>query len=383
MQKTADVVIIGGGIMGASTAYHLARAGCRNIQVLEKQELCGMGATGQNAGGVRHQFSTPVNIELSCHSIEKLKRFPEEMGQEIDLLCCGYLFLIDNADDLEAFTKAATLHESYGLSTQMLDPTEIAEIAPQVRLDGILAGSFNAQDGLVDPSSVLQGYLRQAQHLGVRIETDTTVTGLQVEGTRIVALQTSQGRIATECVVMAAGPWSGELARCCGLTLPVVPVRRQMAVTTPIAEIDKSFPFVIDFSQALYFHYEGGGILTGMSNPDQRPGFDISIDEEWKLVHLARAIERLPVLENARLMAEWAGLYEVTPDHQPIMGKLSHFEGLFACTGFSGHGFMHGPIAGQLLAEEILQGQATTVNIDPLRYERFQGLRTAAERTVI
>lgn len=383
MQKTADVAIIGGGIMGASTAYHLAKAGCRNIQVLEKRELCGMGATGQNAGGVRHQFSTPVNIELSCHSIEKLKKFPEEMGREIDLLCCGYLFLIDNEDDLEAFTKAATLQESYGLNTLLLDPAEIAEIAPQIRLDGILAGSFNAQDGLVDPSSVLQGYLHQAQHLGARIATETAVTGLDVEGNRVVALQTSRGRIATDCVVMAAGPWSGKVAHRCGFSLPVEPVRRQMAVTTPIAGIDKSFPFVIDFSQALYFHYEGGGILTGMSNPDQSPGFDISIDEQWKLIHLERAIERLPLLENARLMAEWAGLYEVTPDHQPVMGELPHFEGLFACTGFSGHGFMHGPIAGQLLAEEILQGKATTVNIDPLRYERFQGLGTTAERTVI
>ncbi len=369
--------------MGASTAYHLAQAGCADVLVLEKQELCGMGATGQNAGGIRHQFSSSVNIELSLHSIEMLRRFPEEMDQEIDLRFCGYLFLIDNARDLERFRSSATLQRGFGLGTRILDLAEIREMAPLIDLEGIIAGSFNNQDGLADPSGVLQGYLAQAQRLGVQVETEVTVTGLERAAGRVTAVETSKGQVSTDCAVIATGPWSGELGRIFGLHLPVSPIRRQMAVTSPIAGVDRRLPFVIDFSQALYFHYEGGGILTGMSNPDQGPGFDISIDEDWKLVHLENAIRRFPRLEQAALISEWAGLYEVTPDHQPIMGKLPQVEGLFACTGFSGHGFMHGPVAGQLMSEEILFDGARTIDISSLQYERFERRRPCEEKNVV
>ncbi len=383
MQKSAEVVIIGGGIMGASTAYHLARAGCREVVLLEKQQLCGMGATGQNAGGIRHQFSTAVNIELSLRSIEMLKGFSQEMGQEIDLHFCGYLFLVDNQADLEDFARSAALQQKMGVDTKILDPAEIRKLTPLVDLHGIVGGSFHDQDGLADPSGVLQGYLAQARRLGVKVETETAAVGLRTAAGRVEAIETSRGTIATPRVVLAAGPWSGEVARSCGFELPIEAVRRQIAVTAPLAEIDRSFPFVIDFSRSLYFHYEGGGILTGMSNPAQAPGFDISIDEEWRAVHLENAIRRLPLLENARLIAEWAGLYEVTPDHQPIIGRLPHFGGLYACTGFSGHGFMHGPVAGLLMAEEMVQGKASSVDIDDLRYDRFRGRKTPSEKNVV
>jgi sarcosine oxidase subunit beta len=173
------------------------------------------------------------------------------------------------------------------------------------------------------------------------------------------------------------------VAQSSGLTLPVRPIRRQLAITTPIRAVRKDFPFIIDFSQALYFHYEGGGILTGMSNPDEPPGFDVSIDEEWRLKHFESAIHRMPLLADAEILKEWAGLYEVTPDNQPILGRLPQASGLLACTGFSGHGFMHGPICGLLMAEEILDGQAHTVDIEGLRFDRFEGRTKTGEYNVV
>jgi len=183
--------------------------------------------------------------------------------------------------------------------------------------------------------------------------------------------------------VIAAGPWSGQVGRLAGIELPVQPIRRQIATTRPIQGITREFPFIIDFARSLYFHYEGGGILTGMSNPDQKPGFDISVDAAWRLVHFENAIDRLPLLADAEILSEWAGLYEVTPDDQPILGRLPHAEGLISCTGFSGHGFMQGPICGLLMAEEILDGRAHTVDIDPLRWHRFEAGADASEYNIV
>jgi len=358
--------------MGASCAYHLAKRGCRKVVILESQESCGLGATGQNAGGIRHQFSTEINIRLSLISISMLEHFPEEMDQEVDLRFCGYLFLVDREEDLAAFQTSHQLQRSLGVPSQMLGLEEVARLAPQVNLDGILGASFCPRDGLADPACTLLGYLSQGRRHGLEVMTESPCLGLVTEGHRITGVTTPKGTIATNNVLLAAGPWSGQVARQWGLDVPVEPVRRQIAITGSLPRLASDYPFVIDFSKALYFHREGDGVLTGMSNPDQAAGFDISIDEDWKLIHLREAIRRLPLLEDSVLKTEWAGLYEVTPDAQPILGALPSMEGLYACTGFSGHGFMHGPAAGLLLAEEILDGQAHTLNIDPLRFGRFE-----------
>jgi len=197
------------------------------------------------------------------------------------------------------------------------------------------------------------------------------VTGIEVENGRVVAVITNGGRIATDKVVIAAGPWSGLVGDMAGIELPIEPIKRQIAVTSEIPNLRPDFPFVIDFSRSLYFHKEGRGILTGKSKADQEAGFDTSVDEDWRLRHLEEAMERLPLLADAEISAEWAGLYEVTPDDQPILGKLPQVDGLYSCAGFSGHGLMHGPAAGLVMAEEILDGRAHTVDIDALRYERF------------
>jgi sarcosine oxidase subunit beta len=383
VRTSADVVVIGGGIMGASTAYHLARRGCTNVIVLEAGEMFGLGSTGLNAGGVRHQFSTAVNIELSKYSVAAMERFAEEMDQEVGLRRCGYLFILDDANDLEQFRRNVELQNAHGIPSRIIGPPEIGELAPEVELRGIVGASWCPIDGLVDPHGLLQGYVSGARRLGATLLTESPATALEIEGDRVVRVGTPAGSIDTRAVVIAAGPWSARVGALAGISVPIVPIRRQIAVTCPIADLRKDFPFVIDFSRALYFHREGAGILTGMSNRDEPPGFDTAVNETWRLRHLENAIERLPLLADAELAAEWAGLYEVTPDDQPILGRLPQAEGLFICAGFSGHGLMHGPATGLLMAEEILDGRAHTIDIDPLRWGRFDSGASRGEYNVV
>ena len=366
----ADVVIIGGGVMGMSAAYHLATRGA-SVTVLEAEQMFGTGSTALNAGGFRHQFSTAVNIELSKLSLRLLGRFEEEFEQPIGYNPCGYLFLLDSTDDVAAFRKNVELQHAHGVMTKWLTPNEVARLAPQVSLDGILGATFYEKDGLVDPSGILQGYVRGASRAGATLRNGVRVTGARTRNGVIDALQTTAGDVAGGTFLLAAGPWSGEVGRAIGVDIPVVPIRRQIAVTSPIPGLTKAFPFVIDFSRSLYFHYEGGAILTGMSNHDEPPGFNTAVDEAWREKHVEAAMQRLPLLGETGIAHEWAGLYEVTPDDQAIIGRLPHMENLHACTGFSGHGLMHGPSAGLAVAEEILDGAAHTVDIAPLRWRTF------------
>lgn len=383
MKTSAEVVVIGGGIMGASTAYHLAKRGCTDVVVLEAADMFGLGSTGLNAGGVRYQFATAVNVELSKLSFDMMERFADEMDQAISLKRCGYLFMLDAEKDLEQFRKNVALQNSLGVPSRVIAANEIAELAPEVNVGGIIGGTWCSLDGLVDPNGLLQGYVANARRLGATLLTSTPVTGIELRETGGARVTTKQGTIDADNVVIAAGPWSGQVGAMAGIDLPVEPIRRQIAVTAEIPGLRADFPFVIDFARSLYFHREGRGILTGKSNPDQAPGFDTTVDDDWRLVHLEQAMERLPLLSDAEISAEWAGLYEVTPDDQPILGKLPQAERLFSCAGFSGHGLMHGPAAGLLLAEEILDGRANTVNIDPLRYARFATGAAIAEYNVV
>ncbi|HEX8945432.1 MAG TPA: FAD-binding oxidoreductase [Gemmatimonadaceae bacterium] len=383
MTTTADVVIIGGGIMGASTAYHLAKRGCRNVAVLESGEMFGLGSTGLNAGGVRYQFSTAVNIELSKLSIGMMERFADEMGQEVSLRRCGYLFLLDSEDDLRRFHANVELQNRHGVPSQVLDVDAISALAPEFELSGIVGGTWCPRDGLVDPHGLLQGYVSHARALGVALHTRAPATAIEAGSGRAHRVVTPVGDFETPVIVVAAGPWSAQVGALAGVDVPIQPIRRQIAVTNPMPRLRSEFPFVIDFSRALYFHREGAGILTGMSNRGESPGFVTTVDEGWRLTHLENAVERLPMLADADLLAEWAGLYEVTPDDQPILGRLPHSDGLFICAGFSGHGLMHGPGAGLLMAEEILDGRAHTIDIEPFRWARFANGGAPAELNVV
>ncbi len=382
LPRKAEVVIIGGGVMGASTAYHLLQAGARDVLLLEREPYFGQGATGRCAGGVRYQFATEVNIRLSQASLPMLERFKEELGRDSGYRPCGYLFVLTREQDLPAFRQNVALQHRLGVETEWLAGDEVRARLPLMRFEDALAGTFHAKDGLADPNSVVMGYIQRARELGGRALTEVEVTGIEVRGGRIRAVLTNQGRVACDHIINAAGPWAGLLGEMAGVSIPITPIRRQMVTTTPLPEVPQDFPFVIDFAQSLYFHREGEGILTGMSNPSQAPGFDQSVDEAWELVALEAAMRRMPLLEKAGKLAAWAGLYEVTPDAHPIFGPTP-LEGFWLVAGFSGHGFMHGPVAGKIMAEYLLEGGPKTVDVSTLDLARFEEGRLIREYNVV
>lgn len=368
--------------MGASTAYHLTQRGQKNIVLLEKDEFFGQEATGRCAGGVRYQFSTEINIRLSLISLPMLDRFKEEIGQEINFRKCGYLFVLTKLEDVQIFRHSMELQQSLGVHTEWVTGDEIRRRLPLMRLEDVLGGTYNPQDGLVDPNSVVMGYINAAQRLGVQALNNVEVTGITVRGGKTAAVVTSQGVISTPVVVNAAGPWAGSVGQLAGVPIPITAVRRQIMTTTPLPEIPADFPFVLDFAQSLYFHREGEGLLTGMSNPDEKPGFDQSIDTEFEMVNLEAAIARMPLLEKAGLLSHWAGLYEVTPDAHPIFGRTP-VEGFYVVAGFSGHGFMHGPISGKLMAELIQDGGFKSLDVSSLDLARYEEGRQIREYNVV
>jgi len=382
LPKTADFVVVGGGVMGASIAYHLAERGARDIVLIEKEAFFGTGATGRCAGGVRYQFATEINVRLSQESLPVLEQFEEEFHQVIDFQRYGYLFLLTRESDITTFQHNIGIQHRLGVATEWLDGDEIRHRLPLMRLDDVLAGTYNGDEGTVDPNGVVMGYINAAKGLGALTHTDVTVTGINVVNKRITSIETDQGTITTPVVVNAAGPWAAIIGQMAGVPIPITPVRRQWLTTTPLPEISNDFPFVIDFAQSLYFHREGQGLLTGMSNPDEEPGFDQSVDPDWELTHMEAATARLPILEKAGLVSRVAGLYEVTPDAHPIYGKTP-VEGFYICSGFSGHGFMHAPISGKLLAEIILDGKTSSLDVDMLDLARFEDGRLIHEYNVV
>jgi sarcosine oxidase subunit beta len=382
MPNTADIVIIGGGVMGASAAYHLAQRGMKNIVLLEKEEFFGTGATGRCAGGVRYQFSTEINVRLSLESLPMLKRFKEEIGQDVNYRQCGYLLVATNEKDASAFKHNVALQNRLGVQTKLLSGDDIRARLPMMHFEDAIAGTFNQADGLVDPNSVVAGYISAAQKKGVKAINRAEVTGICVRGNKVEAVETSLGAIQTRTILNAAGPWSGLIGEMAGVLMPIIPLRRQMYTTTPMPEIPEDYPFVIDFAQSLYFHREGDGLLIGMSNANEKPGYDQTVDEDFELTNMEAAAARLPLMEKAGRISHWAGLYEVTPDAHPIFGRTP-VDGFHIVTGFSGHGFMHGPISGKLMAEIILDGEYKTLDVSMLDLARFEEGRLIREYNVV
>jgi len=380
--RTADILIIGGGVMGASIAYHLASRGIKNLVLLEKEELFGQGSTGRCAGGVRYQFGTEVNIKLSLASLPMLDRFKEEIGQEIDYRQCGYLFVLTNEKDVKTFKHNVNLQHNLGIKAEWLSGDEIRKRLPLMNFDDALAGTFHQKDGLVDPNSVVMGYINAAHKMGVNTYNNAEVMGIHVNKGKVEGVETTRGAIKTRMVVNAAGAWAGQIGKMAGVQIPIIPIRRQMFTTNPLSDVPKDFPFVIDFAKSLYFHREGEGLLIGMSNPNETAGYDQSVDEEWELANLEAAMERMPLLQNANRASHLAGLYEVTPDAHPIYGKTD-VEGFLVCAGFSGHGFMHGPVSGKLMSELILDGTSSTVDVSVLDLKRFEEGRLIKEYNVV
>jgi sarcosine oxidase subunit beta len=379
---TADIVIIGGGVMGASAAYHLAKRGMKNIVLLEKEEFFGTGATGRCAGGVRYQFSTEINVKLSIESLPMIERFRDEIGQDVNYRQCGYLLIATDEKDATTFRHNVELQNGLGVQTQLLSGDEVRARLPLMKFEDAIAGTFNQKDGIVDPNGVVAGYVSAAQKMGVKAFTRAEVTRICVSGAEVEAVETTEGVIQTRMILNTAGPWAGQIGEMAGVQIPIVPVRRQMFTTNPLNEIPEDFPFVIDFAQSLYFHREGEGLLIGMSNQEEKPGLDQNVDEEFEFINLEAAIARMPLLERASRVSHWAGLYEITPDAHPIFGG-SNLKGFTICAGFSGHGFMHGPVAGKLMTEYILDGKFSTLDVSMLDLARFEEGRLIKEYNVV
>lgn len=384
--KTASVVIIGAGIVGASIAYHLAVRGCRQVLILEKEVTPVTGSTARSFAGVRHQFSTELNIKMSQYSIERIKHFQEEIGGYSALRQIGYMLLASVSNPLhwEAVQKNVQLQRSLGVPVELLDPAGINHIVPPVYTGDLLGASYCAADGFCDPYGIATGYLKRAREMGVELQCETAVTGFRLEDGQVTAVETDRGLISCEVVVNAAGCWSGALGQLAGLDIPVKPYRRCIYSTDVFEAVPRDIPMTIDIATGFFFRKEQDYLMFSISKPDEPSGYQMGVDWDWLETVLEVGVKRLPILEQASLVQSrcWGGLYEVTPDHAPILGRHPDLPNYVSASGFSGHGVMHSPATGMLIAEEILDNRAHTFNIDDLRITRFQGAFTPLEHNI-
>jgi sarcosine oxidase subunit beta len=389
MHRSADVVIVGGGCMGASVAYHLSRLGITDVVLVEREQLLATGSTGRNAGGVRHQFSTEANIRLSIESIRLLERFADEVGAPIDFHQDGYLFLVSAPEAVDTFRRNVELQRRMGLEVLWLDAAAAERLAPGLDASGVRGATFCARDGIADPNGVTVGFAKAAQAAGVSIERGTEVTGIDVRGGRVSGVRTTRGSIATPTVVNAAGPYARAIGRMAGAEVPVAPHRRHIFIAQAPHEprrvawrVPASRIMVIDFDTTFYFHREGAGILFGMGDPNEPSTFDTTVRWDFLEEVTRVAVGRLPALEEASISHAWAGLYEMSPDGNPLIGRSPDVEGLLLVNGFSGHGFQHSPAAGRIVAD-LVAGRDPGLDLAPFSPARFVAGPIAGERYVV
>ena len=376
MAETAEIVIIGAGIVGCSIAYHLALQGAGRIVVLERELVCS-GATGKSAGGIRQQFATEVNLLLSLASLKMFHRMKQELGVDPEFREVGYLFMASTPAELETFRRQAEVQRRHGIPVQMVATDDIRRLVPYVRVDDIVGGAFCPTDGYAAPYEVTVGYAAAARRLGVKIHEKREVTAILREGARVAGVQTPQGAIQAPVVVNAAGPWGGMVGALAGVEVPVKPYRRQIFITRPLPEFSTEPPLTIDYHRSWYFRGEMGGCL--FSGPkDEESTFNTNVDWEHLAESVATAVARVPALEQAEINRGWAGSYDISPDNNAILGAVPELAGFYLATGHSGHGFMHGPVTGKLMAELILTGR-TAIDISALALERFRTGNTILE----
>ena len=386
---TADVVIVGGGIVGSSIAYHLAAAGCRNVIVLERETHTGKGSTGKSMGGVRAQFSTPVNIQMSLYSIPFYAAFDEVMGHPAGYRPQGYLFMATTSAHMDYLRTNHAKQASLGLKTaRLLTGDEIRGMYPQLRGDDIIGGSFCSTDGFVDPYSAMNGFMAKATEQGAKLWRDCEMTGVERDdvGGAICAVNTAKGKISTRVAVNAAGAWAAGVAAMAGVDLPVQPLRRMLVPTEPFDEFPHTAPMIIDMSTGFHFRPEGRGFLLAWNDAEETPGYKLNFEPSFIEKILVHAADRVPCFEHVPVNPKraWAGLYEMSPDHHPIIGPAPGVKGLFFANGFSGHGVMHAPATGKLTADLILRGTSEIIS-DPRAFalERFAEGRAIHETAVL
>jgi sarcosine oxidase, subunit beta len=373
--QTAEVVIVGGGIVGASIAWHLTEAGCRNVLILERESHQGKGSTGKSMGGVRAQFATRPNIQMSLYSIPFYASFDERLGQPGGYRGQGYMFVATKQAHLDYLQTNQKLQKSLGLrQARMISRDDIVTTVPQLRADDILGGSFCPTDGFVDPYSVMVGFTTSACEKGATIWRSTEVTAIHRDGAGIIGVETTRGPVSAPVVVSAAGAWAAQVAALAGIELPVEPMRRMLIPTEPFDAVSHEIPMVIDMSNGFHFRPESLGFLLAWNDPEEKMGFNTNFDPAFIEKVLTRAANRVPVFENLAVNPKraWAGLYEMSPDHHCIIGPVDGLKGFFCANGFSGHGVMHAPATGKMVSDLILHGNTSVVdNVEVLSPGRF------------
>ncbi|HEY3741210.1 MAG TPA: FAD-binding oxidoreductase [Bryobacteraceae bacterium] len=384
--QTAEVVIAGAGIAGSSIAYHLSELGVKDVILLERETHQGKGSTGKSMGGVRAQFSTDVNIRMSLYSIPFYSEFEERLGHPAGYRPQGYMFCATTDAHLEYLRSNYGRQVAAGLKdARLIDTREITERVPQLRVDDIIGGSFCPTDGFVDPYSVMTGYTLKAVERGAKVWREAELTGIRVEGGAIAGVETSKGPIATRTLVNACGAWSAAVAKMAGFDLPVEPLRRMLVPSEPFDKVSHEAPMTIDMSTGFHFRPEGRGVLMAWNDPAETPGYKMNFDRSFVEKILAHAVSRVPVMEEMEVNPSraWAGLYEMTPDHHPVLGPAPGLEGFYFATGFSGHGVMHSPATGKIVADLIVRGETDLIDWRLLDYSRFSEGRLIEETAVL
>jgi sarcosine oxidase subunit beta len=369
----AEIVIIGGGVVGASVAYHLTQRGRRDVLILERENSLGLGSTGKATGGVRAQFETEINIKLSLYSLDFFRDCAFDCGYEPR----GYVFLATDERQLNFLKQSAEKQQSLGYSgVEIIDAKTIAEMIPGLNCGDILGGSFGPRDGFIDPLAVLEGFSSQAVAAGAKIETKREVTAIRIAGGKVRGIETDDGLVEADNVVLCAGAWARNLAKSAGINLPVEPLKRQIVMAKSERPLPENLPMVIDLSDGFHFRPAKNSlneILFAYPDKDERAGFSTEFEESFVSKVYEKARHRAPFLCETEVVRDKcrAGLYENTPDHHAILGGCE-IEGLYFANGFSGHGVMHSPATGRALAEIILDGEASFLDVSSLRFERFE-----------
>jgi len=384
--RNYDVVIIGGGIVGSSIAYHLTAAGCKSVLVIERESSLGKGSTGKSMGGVRAQFSTPVNIQMSLYSIPFYAAFDEQLGYPCGYRAQGYLFCATSDAHMAYLRANHATQVSLGLKdARLMTGDDIRSMFPQLRSDDIVGGAFCSTDGFVDPYSAMSGFMSCAVSAGAELWKNSAATAIMRDAAGVSGVETSRGAVGTRTVVNCAGAWAAAIAKTAGVDLPVEPLRRMLVPSEPFGDFPHSAPMIIDMSNGFHFRPEGLGFLLAWNDPEETPGYKSDFDPAFVEKILTRAADRVPIFENLAVNSKraWAGLYEMTPDHHPILGPVPEVPGLFFANGFSGHGVMHAPATGKILSDLILQGKTGLIDASLLSLSRFAEGRMIEETAVL
>ena len=382
-----DVLIIGGGVIGCSIAYHLTKRGCRNVVVVERNTI-GSGSTAKAAGGFRQQFSYETNVRLAMYSINFFEHFHERLelppdAEGVDFHQIGYLFLLSTPEAFTTFERSAALQQRLGLPVEVLTPEQVGSRWPWLSVHDLVGATYCPTDGYGRPHNVMQAFATQAQRLGASFVEGAEVSAITRKAARIMTVETNQGSFSPGSVIICAGPWSGELGRLAGVEIPVQPLRRMCFVTDPFDAIPQDAPMTIEMPNTFHFRPEGAGFMLGTSDQHEPYGFHTTMRWEWLERVMEDAAKRVPVLEQAKIHHGWAGLYETSPDHNAILGPIPGVENLLVATGFSGHGVMQSPATGMIMSEFILDGKAHTLDVSALGIERFSAGRLHPENHVI